>query len=147
MHNIVLRFTSRIGIGIAVACLAPTAHAQSDHTGHGGHGDHAVEAAPTPAPAASGHEAHSMTMPDEHAGHRMPATTTGTWSYIGRDNPKPTTESRWEMLPVPEYGHMFISAQEHDLALRCRALASPGVMVDRATRAACGLDVQPGSGQ
>lgn len=144
MHSTVLRFMSGMGIGIALAYLAPTAHAQSDHTGHGGH---AVEVVPTPAPAASGHEGHGMTMTDEHAGHRMPATTTGTWSYIGRDNPKPTTESRWEMLPVPEYGHMFISAQNHDPTLRCRALAAPGVMVDRATREACGLGAQPGSGQ
>ena len=137
--------------GVALMCVALAGQAQSDHTGHGGHGGHAVESAPVAAPAAtpaaSGHAGHDMPMSDEHAGHSMPATTSGSWSYIGRDNPKPTTESRWEMLPVPEYGHMFISAEGHDPALRCRALAAPSVMVDRATRAACELDVQPGSAQ
>jgi hypothetical protein len=88
---------------------------------------------------------------DPHAGHKTPAVnhaamghgpaavTDGPWSYKGRDNPAPTKTGRWEMVPVPEYGHMFISTKDLSKALTCAALDNPGVMVDRATRAACGL--------
>jgi hypothetical protein len=77
----------------------------------------------------------------DHAamGHGAPVVDHGPWSYKGRDNPKPHKTGRWDMVPVPEYGHMFISAQGLSKELRCAALDNPGVMVDRATRQACGL--------
>lgn len=93
---------------------------------------------------------------DPQAGHRMPAmdhsqmdhaamghaaaaVSDGPWSYKGRDNPKPHKTGRWEMVPVPGYGHMFITTQGLSRELTCAALDNPGVMVDRATREACGL--------
>ena len=81
----------------------------------------------------------------DHAamGHGAPAVKEGPWSYKGRDNHTPTTSGRWEMVPVPGYGHMFLSAQGLSKDLRCAALANPGVMVDRATRKACGLPEKP----
>lgn len=138
-------------IGMALCSVVLATHAQSEHAGHGGH---TAPAAPEegsdagyymmePAPATT-----NTTTKDEHAGHAMPSVVSSdTWSYIGRDNPKPSTDARWEMWPVPEYGHMFINAQGQDTNLRCRALAAPGLMVDRATREACGLGQQPGSHQ
>jgi hypothetical protein len=77
----------------------------------------------------------------DHAamGHGAPAASEGPWSYKGRNNPVPHKSGRWEMVPVPGYGHMFISTQGLSQELRCAALANPGVMVDRVTRKACGL--------
>jgi hypothetical protein len=63
--------------------------------------------------------------------------------YKGRDNPKPYKQGRWEMVPVPGYGHMFISTQGLSRELTCAALDNPGVMVDRATHKACGLPETP----
>lgn len=81
----------------------------------------------------------------DHAamGHGAPAVTDGPWSYRGRDNPKPYKEGRWEMVPVPGYGHMFISTRGLSPELACAALANPGVMTDRATRERCGLTDTP----
>ena len=77
----------------------------------------------------------------DHAamGHAAPSASDGPWSYKSRKNPEPTKTGRWEMVPVPEYGQMFISTKGLSKELTCAALDNPGVMVDRATRAACGL--------
>jgi hypothetical protein len=77
----------------------------------------------------------------DHAamGHGAAATDDGPWSYKSRKNPEPTKTGRWEMVPVPGYGHMFISTQGLSKDLACAALDNPGVMVDRATRKACAL--------
>lgn len=85
---------------------------------------------------------------DPHAGHMMDhaamghgtaAPADGPWSYKGRNSPAPYRSGRWEMVPVPGYGHMFIGTQGVSRELACAALDNPGVMVDRATRKACGL--------
>ncbi len=95
--------------------------------------------------AADPHAGHQMPATDsskvDHAamGHGAPVAVDGPWSYKGRDNPKPHKDGRWEMVPVPEYGHMFISTQGLSRELTCAALDNPGVMVDRATRQRCGL--------
>jgi len=90
-----------------------------------------------------GHAGHQMPMDQDagdHAGHVMaPPATTGPWSYHGRDNPKPYRNNRWEMIPVPGYGHMYLSAQDISQELRCAAiLNNPRFMVDHQTRTACG---------
>jgi len=81
----------------------------------------------------------------DHAamGHTAPAVPDGPWSYTSRKNPAPHKTGRWEMVPVPGYGHMFISTQGLSRELECAALANPGVMVDRATRARCGVAERP----
>lgn len=81
----------------------------------------------------------------DHAamGHGAPAEDDGPWSYKGRKNPEPTKTGRWEMVPVPGYGHMFVTTQGLNRDLACAALDNPGVMVDRATRSACGLPATP----
>ncbi len=85
---------------------------------------------------------------DPHAGHMMDHAAMGhgtappadgPWSYKNRSNPAPHRSGRWEMVPVPGYGHMFISTQGVSRELACAALDNPGVMVDRATRKACAL--------
>lgn len=76
----------------------------------------------------------------DHAamGHGARAPAAGPWSYKGRDNPAPYKQGRWDMVPVPQYGHMFVSVEKLSPELRCAALRdNPGVMVDRATRQAC----------
>ncbi len=77
----------------------------------------------------------------DHAamGHDMPTVTTGPWSYKDRKNPEPYKTGRWEMVPVPGFGHMFLSTQGLSRDLKCAALDNPGVMVDRATRKVCGM--------
>ena len=81
----------------------------------------------------------------DHAamGHAAPAVSDGPWSYKSRKNPEPTKTGRWEMVPVPGYGHMFITTQGLSRELTCAALDNAGVMVDRATRKACGLPDTP----
>jgi hypothetical protein len=81
----------------------------------------------------------------DHAamGHGTAPVQDGPWSYKGRNNPAPYKSGRWEMVPVPEYGHMFISTQGLSKELACAALDNPGVMVDRATRARCGIAERP----
>lgn len=80
-----------------------------------------------------------------HAGHTMSAAgTDGPWSYMGRTNPKPFRENRWEMVPVPGYGHLYLNAGNLSRELICAALQdNPRVMVDRATRKACGMPELP----
>lgn len=84
----------------------------------------------------------------DHAamGHGPPAAADGPWAYTSRKNPAPYTTNRWEMVPVPQYGHMFVSTERLSPELRCAALReNPGVMVDRATRKRCGMPEQPSS--
>lgn len=77
-----------------------------------------------------------------------PAVTTGPWSYKDRDTPDPYTKKRWEMVPVPGYGHMYISGGGLSSDLRCAAIMdNPRFMVDRKTQAECGkvsLPATPG---
>ena len=70
-----------------------------------------------------------------HAGHKMgTAATDGPWSYMGRTEPKPFGEKRWEMVPVPRYGHLYLNSVKLSQGLICEALQdNPRVMVDRAT--------------
>jgi hypothetical protein len=108
-----------------------------------------------------GHEhngsSHIMTHPGmDHSGHAMPDGTEttegarhdrgppvimGPWSYHGRKLAEPhKTGDRWEMIPVPGYGHMYLNADQVSAELKCAALRdNPGIMVDRATRRACGM--------
>ena len=68
-----------------------------------------------------------------------PMVTTGPWSYKDRDTPDPHTKKRWEMIPVPGYGHLYISGGGLNKELRCAALMdNPRIMVDRKTQAECG---------
>jgi hypothetical protein len=100
------------------ALLAVPAAAQH----HGGH----------PAPAAQPHD-------PGHRGHGAAAGPEADgWSYLARDNPKPASRNRWVMVPG-ESGAMYRSAKDMSVAERCRALlGSPRIIVDEATRAACG---------
>ena len=85
-----------------------------------------------------------------HEGHNMATTTTtaaegpdaASWSYKGRNNPAPYTKDRWEMLPQPGNGMMFVTQEKLSAAERCRILGTGrSIMVDKATRSACGLPV------
>lgn len=139
--------------GVCAALALPVV-AQQDHSGHDeGHGAHDPVA--QDAAVAGEHAGHGATgqgsaaaAAAEHAGHGMghgagsPAAE-GDWAYTGRDNPKPHTENRWEMVPVPGYGHMFVSTEGLSPQTVCAALANPGVMVDEATRAKCGFPARP----
>lgn len=80
-----------------------------------------------------------------HAGHTMGAAATdGPWSYMGRTNPKPFREKRWEMVPVPGYGHLYLNSGKLSQELICEALRDNlRAMVDRATRKACGMPELP----
>lgn len=80
-----------------------------------------------------------------HTGHTMGAAATdGPWSYMGRTNPKPFREKRWEMVPVPGYGHLYLNSGKLSQELICEAFRdNPRVMVDRATRKACGMPELP----
>ncbi|MDQ2695032.1 MAG: hypothetical protein M3Z21_06570 [Pseudomonadota bacterium] len=75
-----------------------------------------------------------------HGGHQMgPRVTTGPWSYHGRDLPKPYRDNRWEMVPVPGYGHMYVHTGKLSRELHCQAIMdNPRFMVDRKTRSDCG---------
>lgn len=130
----------------------PLAWAQAGHGGH--HGGAAAQPGPEKGPAGKAPAAGTSggghdPMPGHghghgHGGHAMPVgPVTGSWAYTGRDNPQPHRENRWEMVPVPGYGHMFIAAGHLPEPLRCAALDNPGIMVDRATRKACGLPESP----
>lgn len=104
-------------IGAALAFAPLVVVAQSD--------EHAGHAMP---PAAA----------DPHAGHMMAPSQDGPWSYMGRENPKPYTQERWEMVPSSKNGAQFIAADALSPQARCAALRDHGYMaVDRATRAAC----------
>ena len=83
----------------------------------------------------------------DHAamGHAGPAVD-GPWSYKNRKTPEPFKQGRWEMVPVPEYGHMFLTTEKLSAELRCAAVRdNSGVMVDRATRKRCGMPELPAS--
>jgi len=83
----------------------------------------------------------------DHAamGHTGPVVE-GPWSYKNRKTPEPYKKGRWDMVPVPEYGHMFVTTDKLSPELRCAALRdNPGVMVDRATRKQCGMPERPPS--
>lgn len=95
---------------------SPLALAENDHDHGEDHGDHG-----------------------DHAGDGE-----GPWSYLERDNPTPyAPDERHEMLPVPQFGHMYIHAGRVDAETRCDALMEASqVMVDRQTREACGETVE-----
>lgn len=102
----------------------------------GQHHHHGMNASSQPAPseaidsAASKHE-------------DSPQVVHGPWSYLSRDNPKPHEESRWEMLPVPEFPARYEAASTLSVEVSCqRLLGNPRIMVDRATRARCGESVR-----
>ena len=67
----------------------------------------------------------------------------GAWSYLERDNPEPyRADERYETVPVPGFGHMYVTAERVDADTRCDALLEAShVMVDRETREACGETV------
>lgn len=97
---------------------------------------------PTYAAEATSHEGHN-TAPSATAATGSDAAP---WSYKGRNNPAPYTKDRWEMLPQPGNGMMFVTPEKFSAAERCRILGTrPGIMVDRATRSACGLPAQEAS--
>lgn len=98
--------------------VPPLTLAENDHD-HGDHGDH------------HGH--------DGHGGHHAD-NADGAWSYLERDNPEPyRAEERYQMVPVPGFGHMYVTAERVDKDTRCEALLEAShVMVDRETREACG---------
>lgn len=113
---------------------------RSTHDGHAGMNEHMK----------SMHEGHDMdsmhheTQPalkqnghDAHAGHAMPPVKDGPWSYRARNNPEPDTRNRVGFVPVGAMQQ--VSAEKLTKQERCAALlGNPGVMVDRATRVACG---------
>ena len=104
--------------------LAAVANGGHDHHHHAGHED-PVE-----------HDDH-----DDHAhhAHEHDPPEDGPWSYSERDNPEPwPREQHWTMVPVPQFGHMYVSAENLDPDLVCAAiLDNPRFMVDRATRERC----------
>lgn len=89
------------------------------------------------------HQGHDMTSHDM-SGHDMSAMpTTGSWSYLDRDNADVTLWDRWETVPVEGTSGAFQAASGMSLEARCAALlASKTVMIDRTLRAACG-DMTP----
>lgn len=91
---------------------------------------------------------HAVSSGADHAGHKMEtAVTDGSWSYTSRTNPKPFTEKRWEMVPVPEYGHLYVNTGKLSQDHVCGALRdNPRIMVDRATRKTCGMPEMPTTG-
>lgn len=114
-----------LSMGILNSALA--AEPPMDHSTHQGG---STPTAPVVKPSA----------PGDHATHNAaPVPDTGAaWAYSGRANP-PLSSERWEMVPVPGYGHMFISTQNLSSALVCAALNTPGIMLDRATQERCGI--------
>jgi len=83
------------------------------------------------------HNAHTAPIPSQ-------TEKPGPWSYLGRDNPKPFTDKRWEMVPVPGYGHMYVNSSSMSRELICESLQdNPSIMVDRVTRKDCGMPELP----
>jgi len=134
-----LSLPTSLAAALIASLVATTALAQG-HAGHGsppaqppapqGHGGHTMggQAAPQAAPAPGGHQGHGAAAP----------SATGDWAYVGRDNPKPTTRNRWVMVPG-EGGAMYRSAKDMTPDQRCKALlGNPRIIVDAATREACG---------
>ena len=118
-----------LSMGILSSALA--AEPPMDHSIHQGG---STPAAPVVKPGA----------PGDHATHNAaPAPDAGAaWAYAGRTNP-PVSSERWEMVPVPGYGHMFIGTTNISPELVCAALNTPGVMLDRATQERCGIARAP----
>lgn len=116
-----------------VAAVPATSFAQA-------HDQHTMPPATSaqPAEAPMDHSMHSGM-----GGMQMPmsaSTQSDVWAYSSREQPLPyPVGQRWEMVLVPEYGHMFISTQGLNDELVCAALANPAVAVDRATAARCKL--------
>ncbi len=79
-----------------------------------------------------------------HEGHVMSAApTTGSWSYIERDNPRIHTRERWQMLAEPGTTNTYVSAKDLSRDERCEAIrAAESVAYDRATRTFCGAPAQ-----
>ena len=133
MRNILGIFLS---VGVLNAALA--AEPPQDHSLHQGGGK---PAAPIVKPSTSGGPAAPKSAAPDSA---------APWSYAGRENPTASSK-RWEMVPVPGYGHMFISTTNLTPELVCAALDTPGVMLDRATQQRCSIarvpvDAPPTSG-
>ncbi len=121
---------TKLGIFLSVGMLhaALAAEPTMDHSMHQGGSS---QAAPDVEPA-----------PEDHSMHNAaPTPETGTsagWAYTGRVNP-PSSPRRWKMMPVPGYGHMFISTANINHMQVCAALNTPGMMLDRATQKYCGI--------
>lgn len=144
-----------IAIAFAAAAIAAPALAQTTGEHDPSHGAQAPATAAKPQGEPAGHDMESMhdghDMPgsaqpssdpggahDAHTGHATPAASDGPWSYKGRQNPEPHTKGRWETVPHPDQ-MQFVSADELSAKERCQALLSNAhVVVDRATKAACG---------
>lgn len=111
----------------------------TDHSDHSGM-DHSMQEG-----SSGGGETHHQGHGMEHGDHAASPKASGDWSYLKRDNPQPyPAKDRWEMVPVPGYGHLYLSAEGVSRDLRCAALReNPRVMVDRATRRACGMPQMP----
>jgi len=156
MKHILYSLAMLAGFAAVPMALAQTS-GTDPHAGHDMHGGHDSQASQPASAAQDPHAGHDMpseqgaptapAAPDpHHAGHDMhgaPAAASGPWSYLDRDNPPPYTEGRWEMIPVPGYGHMFLHTGGISQELKCAALNNPGVMVDRATRARCAGTAAP----
>lgn len=91
------------------------------------------------------HQPPAISSGAEHPGHAMTApSAAGSWSYLGRVNPKPFMEKRWEMVPVPGYGHLYVNTEQLSDDLVCGAFRdNPAIMVDRAMRKKCGMPETP----
>jgi mono/diheme cytochrome c family protein len=112
---------------------------QGTHDQHQRHGEHTAHDTPEPHGdhgAHGGHTGHGDH--GGHAGHAMgPTVTRGAWSYLDRDNPDPSPEGRWVMVPMPGVKAGFQFVRNVDESEVCAGLDEHRVMVDRATREAC----------
>lgn len=85
---------------------------------------------------------------DSHAGHDMSAMMavgeSGSWSYIGRENPTMLLHGRWELVPAAGRASEAVPAAGMTPQARCAALmASNDLILDHATQAACSGASQP----
>ena len=123
-----MRMTWMILISLGFVAATYAAEPEQDHSMHGDH-----------APPTQTSSDDMGKMDREHMHHQAAATPpNASWAYSGRELAPQATE-RWEMIPVPGYGHMFVSAQNMSPELVCAALDNPGIMVDHATRQRCNL--------
>jgi len=77
------------------------------------------------------------------SGHDMsamkPMTSTGSWSYLDRENPEVTFWERWETVPVAGTTGAFRTATGMALEERCTALlTSTTIIIDRTLKEVCG---------
>ena len=99
---------------------------------------------PLAAQEQSDHEGHDMAAMGHDMAAMMSVGEGGSWSYVGRNNPKMQMHERWEMVPVAARRGVAISATGMTREERCAALmTAQNIMLDRATRAACGGARQP----